>query len=227
MNSGTHRPTTNSKLVDRGVFRRYKRKDGGDGAVFYFNTNKTADIESVVKGYVMPWEKKDALQLLLTLRNWQEKYNPLRAPTAWSDIVELKKVKHADDLARMGANFFLFRDPANKTRPDLPVTDVRIRNLWLKLMDEMERRLNQAGETLSNGDPIKLVLTRDPNGQPISATFDLHSLRVSIITAMYEEGIPPEYLMKIVGHATVLMVAVTARCSFTRKSTRRGLISRA
>ncbi|MFU0418047.1 tyrosine-type recombinase/integrase, partial [Acinetobacter baumannii] len=80
-------------------------------------------------------------------------------------------------------------------------------------MDEMERRLNQAGETLSNGDPIKLVLTRDPNGQPISATFDLHSLRVSIITAMYEEGIPPEYLMKIVGHATVLMTLYYTKIS--------------
>ncbi|GLC91934.1 hypothetical protein Tamer19_13420 [Cupriavidus sp. TA19] len=213
VNSGDHRPVPGSKLVDRGVFRHYKRKDGSNGAVFYFNTNKTADIESIVKGYVMPWEKKDALQLLVKLRNWQEKYNPLRAPTAWSDIVELKRVKHADDLAKMGANFFLFRDPANKTRPDLPVTDVRIRNLWLKLMEEMELRLTQAGETLSNGDPIKLVLTRDYTGQPTSATFDLHSLRVSIITAMYEEGIPPEYLMKIVGHATVLMTLYYTKLS--------------
>ncbi|WP_421136436.1 tyrosine-type recombinase/integrase [Pseudomonas sp. NFX15] len=86
------------------------------------------------------------------------------------------------------------------------MTDVRIRNLWLKLMDEMERRLADVGETLSNGDPIRLVLTRDKKtGQPSTATFDLHSLRVSLITAMYEEGVPPEYLMKIVGHATVLM----------------------
>ncbi len=204
-NLGTHRPTAGGKPLERGVFRRYKRKDGSEGAVFYFNTNKTADIDSVAKGYVMPWEKKDALQLLVDLRNWQEKYNLVNGPTAWSDIVELKKVKHADDLTKMGANFFLFRDPANSRRPDLPVTDPRVRNLWLKLMDEMERRLANAGNTLSNGDPIKLVLTRDDYGLPASATFDLHSLRVSIITAMYEEGVPPEYLMKIVGHATVLM----------------------
>lgn len=204
-NLGPHHPQAGGKPIERGVFRRYKRKDGSDGSVFYFNTNKTADIDSVAKGYVMPWEKKDALQLLVDLRNWQEKYNPVRGPTAWTDIIELKRVKHADDLLKMGSNFFLFRDPANKTRPDLPVTDVRVRNLWLKLMDEMERRLAAAGETLSNGDPIKLILTRDHTGQPASATFDLHSLRVSIITAMYEEGVPPEYLMKIVGHATVLM----------------------
>ncbi|MDH6157863.1 MULTISPECIES: VPA1269 family protein [unclassified Janthinobacterium] len=204
-NHGKHHPPIGGKPIERGVFRRYKRKDGSEGAVFYFNTNKTADIENVVKGYVMPWEKKDALKLLVDLRNWQEKYNSVKGPTAWLDIIELKKVKHADDLAKMGSNFFLFRDPANKTRPDLPVTDPRVRNLWLKLMDEMERRLANAGETLSNGDPIKLILTRDHNGQPTSATFDLHGLRVSIITAMYEEGVPPEYLMRIVGHATVLM----------------------
>jgi hypothetical protein len=85
------------------------------------------------------------------------------------------------------------------------MTDVRIRDLWLKLMEEVERRLAVAGESLENGDSIKLILTRDRYGQPTSATFDLHSLRVSIITAMYEEGVPPEYLRKIVGHATVLM----------------------
>ena len=203
-NLGPHHPTSTAP-VERGVFRRYKRKDGSIGAVFYFNTNKTADIDNIVKGYVMPWEKQDALQLLVDLRNWQEKYNPVKAPTAWSDIIELQKVKHADDLSKRGTSYFLFRDPANKSRPDLPVTDPRVRNLWLKLMDEMERRLADAGETLSNGDPIKLVLTRDTSGQPASAPFDLHSLRVSIITAMYEEGVPPEYLMKIVGHATVLM----------------------
>jgi hypothetical protein len=204
-NLGTHSPQGKGKPVERGVFRQYKRKDGSSGAVFYFNTNKTADIDSVAKGYVMPWEKQDALQRLVELRNWQEKYNPVNGPTAWTDVSELKKVKHVDDLLKMGSNFFLFRDPANVNRPDLPVTDTRVRNLWLKLMDEMERRLAAAGETLSNGDPIQLVLTRDNKGQPASATFDLHSLRVSIITAMYEEGVPPEYLMKIVGHATVLM----------------------
>lgn len=174
--------------------------------MFYFNTNKTADIDSVVKGYVMPWEKQDALQVLVKLRNWQETYNPVKGPTPWTEITELKSTKHADDLKTMGASFFLFRDPCNESRPDLPVTDPRVRNLWLKLMEEMEERLARAGETLPNGEPIKLILTRESKtGQPSSATFDLHTLRVTMITALYEEGVPPEILMKIVGHATVLM----------------------
>lgn len=204
-NTGPHRPRPSGPLVEKGVFRRYKRKDGSEGAVFYFNTNKTGDIDKVVKGYVMPWEQKEALETLIKMREWQLEFNSVRGPTSWVDIAELKKIKHAEDLAKMGVSFFLFRDPANNTRPDLPVTDVRLRDLWLKLMDEMERRLAATGETLNNGDPIKLVLSRDKRGQPTSATFDLHTLRVSIVTAMYEEGVPPEILMKIVGHATVLM----------------------
>lgn len=203
-NTGPHRPAGHEP-VERGVFRRYKRKDGTEGAVFYFNTNKTADIDAPTRGYVMPWEKLDALRLFAELRDWQEKYNPVQAPTPWTDIPELKLDKHADDLAKMGSNYFLLRDPSNRTRPDAPVTDVRLRDLWLKLMDEVEKRLAAATEVLPDGSPIKLVLKRDKRGQPASTVFDLHTLRVTIITAMYEEGVPPEFLMKIVGHATVLM----------------------
>lgn len=204
-NTTVHSPPKTNKSVECGVFRQYQRQDGSKGAFFYFNTNKTADIDSIVKGYLMPWEKKDALDILVDLRNWQEKYNPVKGPAAWIDLIEHKSNKHHDDLAKMGSSFFLFRDPANGSRPDQPLTDPRLRSLWMKLMDEMERRLAAAGDTLRNGDPIRLVLTRDKQGQPTTVTFDLHSLRVSIITAMYEEGVPPEILMKIVGHATVMM----------------------
>ena len=206
-NTGPHAPgpLNKRKSVENGVFRKYTRRDGSTGTVFYFNTNKTADIDSDSKGYVMPWEKQDAIEILEKLRDWQEKYNPVQLPTNWTDIIELKKVKHQEHLEKMGSNFFLFRDPGSHTRPDLPVTDVRLRGLWLRLMDEMEKRLETTGETLANGAPVKLIVSRDASGMPSAAVFDLHTLRVSIITALYEEGVPPEFLMKIVGHASVLM----------------------
>ncbi len=213
LNAGPHAPTQDG--VERGVFRQYKRKDGSLGAVLYFNTNKTGDIdkEKDDSGYVMPWEKRDALELFAHLRDWQEKYNPVHGPTQWSDIVELKAAKHADDLLKRGFNYFLFRDPCNRHRPDLPVTDVRLRNLWLKLMEELQRRMQQAGETLANGEPVKLIASYDKDGQPSSALFDLHTLRVTMITAMYEEGVPPEILMKIVGHASVIMTLYYTKLS--------------
>lgn len=209
-NTGPNRPPGPAP-VERGVFRKYRRKDGSDGAVLYFNTNKTADVDSDAQGYVMPWEKADALRILAAIRDWQERFNPVVRPTAWLDIQELKAAKHRDDLAKKGANFFLFRDPCHRHRPDLPVTDVRLRHFWLKLIEALERRLEQAGETLPNGEPLRLILTRDSAGGARSAVFDLHTLRVTLITAMYEEGVPPEYLMKIVGHASVLMTLYYAK----------------
>lgn len=204
-NGGKHAPSTAG--VERGVFRQYKRKDGSLGAVLYFNTNKTGDIDKDKDkaGFVMPWEKLDALELFARMRDWQETYNRVHGPTSWTDITELKAAKHVEDLRKLGANFFLFRDPCNRHRPDLPLADTRLRNLWLKLMEELERRLALAGETLANGEPIKLVITVGKDGTPSAALFDLHTLRVTMITAMYEEGVPPEILMKIVGHASVIM----------------------
>jgi hypothetical protein len=204
-NTGIHTPLKGE--VKRGVFRQYKRKDETLGAVLYFNTNKTADIDKDQdnSGYVMPWEKRDALELFARLRDWQEKYNPVEGPTPWSDIVELKSARHADDLRRRGSNYFLFRDPCGRHRHDLPLTDIRVRKFWVKLMEELERRMLKSGETLANGEPVKLIGSYGKDGQPSSAIFDLHTLRVTMITAMYEEGVSPEILMKIVGHASVIM----------------------
>lgn len=212
-NVGIHRPTAKSKSVENGVFRQYVKKDGSKGCVLFINTNKTNDIDSEEKGYVMQWEHRDALSYLVKLRDWQEKYNPVKAVTPWTEILELQRDKHIDDLKAMGSSFFLFRDPTETTRPDLPLTDARLRHLWLKLMDELEKRLAQSGQTSKSGQPIKLILTRDENGQPMSAVFDLHGLRVSIITALYEEGVPIEFIMKIVGHQTVLMTLYYTRIS--------------
>lgn len=211
-NDGNHRPPVDAK-VQNGVFRRYVRKDKSDGCVLFFNTNKTNDIDDEEKGFVMQWEHRDALSIMVKLRDWQEKYNPIKAPTPWTEILEFQRDKHIDDLKKMGLSFFLFRDPTETTRPDLPLTDGRLRGLWLRLMDEMERRLAESGQTMSNGQPIKLILTRDIYGYPSSAVFDLHGLRVSIITALYEEGVPIEFIMKIVGHQTVLMTLYYTKIS--------------
>lgn len=208
--NGTWAKNTNSlKLsekgqIRRGVFRKYTRKDGSKGSIIYFNTNKTADIGAKERGYEMCWEKHDALELFTKMRDWQEKYNPVTRPTAWSDIKELRSVTHAKDLADRGNNYFLFRDAANPQRPDLPVTDGKIRSLWLSLMGELERRLDVAGMTYG-GEKIVLIKSYDKDGRPSSAEYDLHTLRVSMITALYEEGVPAETIMKIVGHETVLM----------------------
>lgn len=200
--------------VQRGVFRRFQRKDGTEGCLLYFNTNKTADIDVDVskRGYVMPWEHHKAIEILLKIRDWQEKYNPARVAVPWAEIPEVGNRRSEEDLAKMGSAHFLFRDPANFRRPSMPITDTRIRTMWVRLMEELEKRLAASGDALPNGEPHKLITTRS-NGRAIGTLFDLHSLRVTMISALYEQGVRPEVIMKIVGHASVVMTLYYTKIS--------------
>lgn len=203
-----------SGLIQRGVFRKFQRKDGSEGCLLYFNTNKTADIDVEVskRGYVMPWEHHKAIGILLKVRDWQEKYNPARLPVPWSEIPEVGNRRNEEDLAKMGSAHFLFRDPANFRRPSMPITDTRIRTMWVRLLEELERRLEASGDTLPNGQPHKLITSRTA-GRAVGTLFDLHSLRVTMISALYEQGVRPEVIMKIVGHASVVMTLYYTKIS--------------
>lgn len=195
-----------ARPVEKGVFRKFVRKDGSTGSLMFFNTNKTADIDqaSSRRGYVMPWEHKEALGIFAAMRRWQEKYNPLHKPTPWTEVRD-RRLRGAAELDKMGTACFLFRDPTVKVNPALPITNAKVNSLWMHLMAELERRLEALGERLPNRSPIQLVIKDEKTGRPASAVFDLHSLRVTMITALYEHGAPAEYIMKIAGHASVLM----------------------
>lgn len=192
--------------TQKGVFRKYFRNDGSAGSLIYFNTNKTADIDAPVdgRGYVMPWEHQKALEIFAALRAWQEKYNPLSRLTPWSEVDEFR-LRDPGELRQMGTACFLFRDATNREHPGLPITDGKLQSIWTKLMSELEDRLFKCGDRMPDGSRMEIVTGRDERGFPSKILFDLHSLRVTIITALYEEGAPPEHIMKVVGHASVLM----------------------
>jgi hypothetical protein len=191
--------------VERGALRRFTRRDGSIGTHIFFNTNKTADlgIAPSKRGYVMPWERQEAIDIYRFINNWQRKFNAVRSPTKWADIEELRKRVHLDELALMGSATFLFRDPVDGR--GTPISDSKVRTLWAYVLDELEKRLYRSGERLSDGSPIRLILTRFGSGQPCMVLYDLHTLRVTLISLLYEENVPIEIIMKIVGHASILM----------------------
>lgn len=200
-----HLAPSKGKPVAKGVFARHRDKDGLEYVFIRFNTNKTADQnkEGSDAGYVMPWQHLEVIQLLTFLRDWQKKYNPINVPTRWFDINDISlSVRYSDEvLEAKGSNCFLFRDPCLPHR-DQPVTDSRLSTMWRNLNLELEHRLAEAGETMPDGSAIVLV-EKTVVGRPV---YDLHTLRVTLITALAESGgVPPSVLMKVVGHASVIM----------------------
>ncbi len=205
------------KPHQQGVFRRIRELNNEHTTVLYVNTNKTADRykSGPAKGYVLPWPSQGQTHQLIfywleKLRNWQEKYNPIARRTAWKEL-DGRHIQAKSDvqLAGYSDTCFLFRLPeARIGERHLPTPDSLLFRAWFALLAELELRLATRGETHADETPIRLVRSASPgrNYKSITTLFPLHSLRVSLITALALEGkVPFPILQKLVGHSRLLM----------------------
>jgi len=203
--------------LQQGVLRRSSSlADGGASPpVLYINTNKTADIgkSGSGKGYVLPWVSggsthQDVFYWLEKLRNWQEKYNPVSQRTAWTALdARHLSAKSEVQLAGYPDACFLFRLPeAREYERRLPPSREILDAIWFRLLDTLQLRLADRGETHRNGSPIRLLPLPKERSNEKTTLFPLHSLRVSLITALALEGkVPFPLLQKLVGHSRLLM----------------------
>lgn len=203
--------------LQQGVFRRSNPLADGEAVptVLYINTNKTADTvqSGPDKGYVLPWSSgglvhQDAFYWLEKLRNWQEKYNPVSRRTAWTELDGRHLVAKSEmQLSGYPDACFLFRLPeVVESERHLPMSDRPMLSGWFKLLETLELRLAERGETHRNGAPIRFLPPPDERNRGLTTLFPLHSLRVSLITALALEGrVPFPVLQKLVGHSRLLM----------------------
>jgi hypothetical protein len=200
-----------------GVFRRsIPLIDGGAvSSVLYINTNKTADIakSGPEKGYVLPWSfggpvHQDVFYWLEKLRNWQEKYNPVSGRTPWTAL-DSRHINAKSKLQLTGYPdaCFLFRQPeAVNGERHLPLKIPTLFRPWFTLLEALELRLSDRGEAHQNGSTIHFLPPREQQNDGRTTLFPLHSLRVSLITALALEGqVPFPILQKLVGHSRLLM----------------------
>lgn len=203
--------------LQQGVFRRSNPLSDGEEAstVLYINTNKTADIakSGPEKGYVLPWSSggqvhQDVSYWLEKLRNWQEKYNPVSRRTAWAELDGRHILGKSEvQLAGYPDTCFLFRLPeVGENERHLPMPDTPMFSCWFRLLQALELRLADRGETHRNGAPIRFLPPPEEQNNGQTTLFPLHSLRVSLITALALEGqVPFPILQKLVGHSRLLM----------------------
>lgn len=215
-------------LWQQGVLRRCQDplRSNAASTLLYINTNKTADQDKSGphKGYVTPWfnapdPTESVFYWLEKLRNWQSKYNPILQRTSWRALdgrhISVKSMSQLDSYLD---TCFLFRvaESPQKEERGFPVSDGVVSHAWALLLHEFQHRLASRGETHPGGLPIELVPT-DPKGQVLAPHFPLHSLRVSLITALaLDGGVPFPILQKLVGHSRLLMTIYYTKVGHTR-----------
>lgn len=162
--------------------------DGGWG--MHFTSNKT---NFMGKGYDVPWIPEELVYWMIRLRKWQEKYNPIVRPMPW---LECKRTHlNETQLRRKGKNCFLFRSFREEEPPAYSA-----------------RLAERLAAALYFTQPKKMVLATFAHGGSHStlsrydSKYTPHSMRVSLITAyVMEFGLPIEIIMKLAGHASVIM----------------------
>ncbi|WP_176000371.1 gamma-mobile-trio integrase GmtZ [Burkholderia vietnamiensis] len=221
------------RQLQLGVFRRSNPPTEGAAVSpqLYINTNKTADTIKfgADKGYVLPWSfggpvHQDVFYWLEKLRNWQEKYNPVSRRTAWKELDGRHMSTRSDvQLASYPDSCFLFRMPeARDGKRHLPLTTDTLATPWYYLLEALELRLADRKETHQNGMPIRFIPAPEVRAKSSQRTylvtlFPLHSLRVSLITALALEGqVPFPVLQKLVGHSRLLMTLYYTKPGATR-----------
>jgi hypothetical protein len=171
----------------------------------FVNTNKTAlyDGRGPI-GYEIPYLPPALLDQLVRMRDWGKRYlPPLTKPVLYSESSEARaNYPGAVDKKRLPLVAPLFADPfANDKR--IPANYHKLVRTYVDLLAETEKRV----KAKYNVD-LSLTETKvDSKGKEYTTwRYDLHTLRVSGISAMLENGVPLEVVSQFVaGHASLVM----------------------
>lgn len=214
-NSGVHAPPLGELEISEGTLRREPKWNQEEHACYlFFNNNKTADLNRDVSehGYVMPWDHAEAQGYIIYLRDWQETQNPAHDRYPWVNVEWLTRDRDLQVLKNK-KDYFLFRDPCNRKNgnPMQAMSPGRLVTFWSLLMAEAERRMNITDGTPVNPSPHKLILSWDRRNriaaQPVSPKYDMHSMRVTILSYLHDNGVPLEFLRQLAGHSSLVMTA--------------------
>lgn len=168
----------------------------------FINSNKTGISRS--GGYQIPWCPETLAESLPWLIDWNREYgNTGECPIA--EKLNYQMIQNPVVRSLVGTTNMIFRDPI--TNDGWPCAKTRLSAYWLLVLAAVERELKAQG--------FRYDLTRTiekENGETeLEALFDIHTLRVSGITAMIEAGMPAELVQEVVGHASVVMTFYYSR----------------
>ncbi len=181
----------------------------------YLATNKTDP-------YEVPWVDGVNAGYFELMRAWQIENNPRRTP-----VVATRHRLELDLSTReeIGEVFPVFRDPRGAVGS--PLTRSALYDYWAALLRHCEPIYNERRrERLAEiGAEFRWEPLLRENGKP---RWDLHSLRVTVVTTLIDAGVSPEVVAILVGHKTIVMTwhYVAVRNDVTQKAIQAGLEAR-
>ncbi|MGB8419596.1 VPA1269 family protein [Paraburkholderia sp.] len=163
----------------------------------WVNTNKSAQYDSKEIGYSYPYISSQFQELLLMQRSWQRRYlPPLRRLVPYTEYQNDTK-ERPRAAAKLKGIAPLFRDSRSADQ-DKPIAYAKLKIFYTSLLAETQKRIEE-----KYGRKIQLVRMV---GDKVRWLVDLHTLRVSGITALIEAGVPLEIVSRfIAGHHTLMM----------------------
>lgn len=164
---------------------------------FLMLRNKTASVHEI------PYAPKQLVERLQFIKRQQIEFNPISAPTYAVDDDEMSNL---EDVALV---YPLFRDPTNADAK--AVSYAKVVRWWEELLRICEPILNEKRK-IALGSDCEYYHFFDSNNKPL---WDIHSIRVTVVTALLEMGVPPTIVQHLVGHKSPAMTlhyqAVDAR----------------
>ena len=155
--------------------------------------------------YGVAWCPNNVRENAVMLSTWQRRFNPISKPIRAENETWTSLLRNDEVTALIPEIFPLFRDPGSLSGAQ-PPTYQQVQTYWNFLCTTAEDELHRNTQT-------KFRLTRD-RVRTVSgkykfdervALYDLHTLRVSGITALIDAGLPPNFVQEIVGHSALVM----------------------
>lgn len=138
--------------------------------------------------FEVPWIDDSVVGPIQKLIALQANFFPLTRPVP----IELEANFLSEYRKPKGVSFPLARDPNYKL--GYPISASILRNYWYALLHHCQPIIDRE---LGFHYPLF-----DADGKSL---FDIHSLRVTIVTTLLENGVPPSVLMILLGHGCIAM----------------------
>ena len=150
--------------------------------------------DKVNEFYEIPYLPKELAKRLEWLKGVQDEYNPIESPIRATDQKDKFSIEAATTFV-----YPLFRDPSSVG--NAAITRTKVAAYWEHLLRHCEPIIH-AKRCEIYGDDTEYYHFFDKLGKPV---WDIHSIRVAVVTNLLEQGVPPTIVQLLVGHKSPLM----------------------